>query len=362
MAQFYKRGKGWTARMQWTDDKGKRHTKSKSAFRTKALAQRWASENQVQLNNGIAIDHDVALCDYFHRWITTYKKDKVATITYKRYLYTEKALQDFFGNQKLKTIKRSNYQEFINQYGATHAPETVHKVNAIIRSCIKSAILDDLCHKDFTQRVELTANHNKEQNVDYLNLTEIQKLVVATKQGLQPGFTSRYMILTAIYTGMRLSEIQALTWKDIDFLHATISINKSWDMFTRNFKPTKNKSSKRIIKVNRELLDILRQLRQHTQSNMVFLNQYGTIPTSNAVNKTLRSLLSNLSIHRRGFHFHSLRHSHVALLLANGIDIYAISKRLGHSSTATTSKIYAYLIDEYKDETDKQITKALSSL
>ena len=50
------------------------------------------------------------------------------------------------------------------------------------------------------------------------------------------------------------------------------------------------------------------------------------------------------------------------LLLANGIDIYAISKRLGHSSTATTSKIYAYLIDEYKDETDKQITKALSSL
>lgn len=362
MAQFYKRGRGWTARIQWTDDKGKRHTKSKSAFRTKLLAQKWASENQVQLDNGVAIDRDVALCDYYHQWMTIYKKDKVAVVTYNRYLYTEQALKKFFSDQKLKSIKRSDYQEFINDYGSTHAPETVHKVNAIIRSCVKSAILDDLCRKDFTQRVELTANHDKEQSVDYLNLTEIRKLVKAVKQHLQPGFTSRYMILTAIYTGMRLSEIQALTWKDINFIRQTIMINKSWNASTSDFKPTKNESSKRTIKVNRELLDILWQLKQRTQSNMVFLNQYGTIPTSNAVNKTLRSLLNSLDIHRKGFHFHSLRHSHVALLLANGIDIYAISKRLGHSSTATTSKVYAYLIDEYKDETDKQITKALSDL
>lgn len=362
MAQFYKRGKGWTARIQWTDDQGKRHTKSHSGFRTKLLAQQWASESQVQLDHGVAIDRDVALTDYYHQWITTYKQDKVTTITYNRYLYTEQAIKDFFGQQKLKAIKRSDYQRFINEYGANHAPETVHKVNAIVRSCVKSAILDDLCHKDFTQRVELTANRDREVSVDYLNLTEIKKLVRAARQKLRPGFTSRYMILTAIYTGMRLSEIQALTWKDIDFLHATITVNKSWNTSTCEFKPTKNESSKRTIKINPELLTILKGLRQHTQSNLVFLNQYGTIPTSNAVNKTLRSLLKALDIHRNGFHFHSLRHSHVALLLANGVDIYAISKRLGHSNTATTSRVYAYLIDEYKDKTDQQIISALSGL
>ncbi len=95
---------------------------------------------------------------------------------------------------------------------------------------------------------------------------------------------------------------------------------------------------------------------------MVFLNQYGTIPTSGAVNHTLRALLADLNITKRNFHFHSLRHSHVALLLANGIDIYAISKRLGHSNIKTTANTYAYLIDEYKDKTDQQIITALSSL
>ena len=92
------------------------------------------------------------------------------------------------------------------------------------------------------------------------------------------------------------------------------------------------------------------------------MNAFGDIPTSNAVNKTLKSLLKGLGIHRKGFHFHSLRHSHVALLLAHGVDLYAISKRLGHSSTATTSKIYAYLIDEYRDKTDQQIVNVLDNI
>lgn len=89
------------------------------------------------------------------------------------------------------------------------------------------------------------------------------------------------------------------------------------------------------------------------------MTQFGTIPTSNAVNKVLRNLLTELNINRENFHFHSLRHSHVALLLANGIDLYAISKRLGHSDIRTTSNTYAYLIDEYKKKTDNKITSAL---
>lgn len=95
---------------------------------------------------------------------------------------------------------------------------------------------------------------------------------------------------------------------------------------------------------------------------MVFMTQFGTIPTSNAVNKMLRQLLDKLGIHRENFHFHSLRHSHVALLLAKGVDIYPISKRLGHSDIRTTMNTYAYLIDEYKGKTDDKIVNALNQL
>ena len=170
------------------------------------------------------------------------------------------------------------------------------------------------------------------------------------------------MILLAIYTGMRLSEIQALTWNDINLQTGTIDINKSWNARERHFKPVKTASSKRIIRVNRSILQIIASLSHGSTSNLVFINQFGEVPTSNAVNKKLRSLLKELKIHRRNFHFHSLRHSHVALLLADGIDIYTISKRLGHSNTTTTSEVYAYLIDEYKQKTDERIINALSRL
>lgn len=364
MATYFKRSSKWSAKVRWLDNEGKRHSKSKSGFATKVLAKQWATEMESELNKGVEIGKEISLIDYYDNWVKTYKENKLADITLDRYQYTSDALRDFFHDEKIKSITRVKYQKFINHYGSTHAPTTVKKVNSIIRACVKSAILDDYLYKDFTQRVELTANKDKVVKVDYLNLKEIHQLLTAATDKIEhrPGFTSRFMIVTAIYTGMRLAEIQALTWNDIDWLHQTININKSWDMKTHDFKPTKTESSNRKIKVNPELLNYLKILQDNRQSNLVFMNQYKSIPTSNAVNKTLRSLLESLNIVRRNFHFHSLRHSHVALLLANGIDLYAISKRLGHSNISITANTYAYLIDEYQSKTDKQIITALSRI
>lgn len=361
MAQFVKRGKGWQARISWTDSFGKRHFKNKQGFKTKTLAQKWAVDNQNQLNQGVQLDRTISLSDYFKYWVKTYKAPIVSDVSMVRYRTVEKNIYEFFGNTSIKDIDRAMYQNFINNYGATHAPSSVQKVNGFIRASVQSAILDDYLIKDFTQGVALVANKGKIRNVQYLNVKEIKKLLNSASEHLSPHFTSRYMIITAIYTGMRLSEIQALTWNDIDFLHQTININKSWDSIKQEFKDTKNKSSVRSIPVNKKLLDILSQL-QTNNSTMVFIDQYHTIPTSGAVNNTLRNLLKEMNINKRNFHFHSLRHSHVALLLADGIDIYAISKRLGHSNITTTANTYAYLIDEYKAKTNRQIINALNAL
>mgnify|MGYP002730548512 CR=1 FL=1 len=89
------------------------------------------------------------------------------------------------------------------------------------------------------------------------------------------------------------------------------------------------------------------------------LIQYGTISSSNAVNKTLRSLLKDCGLDKKNYHFHSLRHTHVAYLLAQGIDLYTISKRLGHSDMTITAKRYAYLL---KDCNKKQNNKSSMQL
>ena len=361
MASYRKTSTGWGVRVSWRDADGELKQKYKAGFKTKNEARLYAIsfENDVA-NNNVDV-REVSFADYFDEWFQLYKENKVSQVTANRYRIISRELHHAFEKINIKKVDRRKYQKFINSYGADHAPETVKKLNSIVRACVKSAVYDDLIKKDFTQNVSLTWDKSREITVDYLNISEIKTLINHTQSKLDPHFTSRYMILTAIYTGARLGEIQALTWKDINFNWRTISINKSWDALNNKFKPTKTEGSTRIIRVNDDLLDILQQL-QHNDSNMVFVNQYGTIPTSNAVNKTLRQLMADCNVNRQGFHFHSLRHSHVAYLLSQGADLYAISKRLGHTDMTTTSKRYAYLIDEYKAKSDDLIESLLDNL
>lgn len=366
MASYSKRFGKWQARIFWVDSTGTRHRKTKNGFATKLEARQWANEAQVNASKGVKVDEEISLYDYYQDWYRKYKEPKLRAYASKAwYKNVGNTINNNFGKVKLKAITRSQYQGFINEYAKEYSLASVKKANGIIRQCIKSAILDGLIIRDFTQNITLNGNKDKEVHVDYLNTAEIKSLLAEAKTARRRYhlYTSRYMIVTAIYTGMRLSEIQGLTWKDIDFLHKTITINKSWDALNKTFKPTKNKSSNRVIAMNNDLAKVLMELRQRSHSKtMVFEGFMGTVPTTDAVNHSLHTMLDFLGIKRKNFHFHSLRHSHVAILLANGVDIYAISKRLGHSNISTTTEIYAYLIDEYKKESDQKITTALEKL
>ena len=250
---------------------------------------------------------------------------------------------------------------FITDYGKHHAKSTVSKYNSLIHACVKDAIYDGVIAKDFVQNTNIVFNRKKTRVIDYLSIDEMNRLVNYILKTKNPNFTSKYMILLAIYTGARLGELQALTWKDINFNFKTISITKSWHEGLQKFKDTKNESSKRIIRVNESVLTVLKDLKLKNK-DMVFKNQYSTVPTSSGVNKTLRECLKACEIDKPSFHFHSLRHTHVAFLLSKGIDLYIISKRLGHSDISTTSRVYSYLIDEYKMKSDNEIESALSTI
>lgn len=362
MANYMKRGNKWQARITWRDGNGKLHQKSKSGFATKQQARQYAVKLENNKNDGLEVLQDPTFSNYYQSWYRTYKKNVVSDNTKRHYILVGKLIARFFKKEKLKKIQRQRYQQFINWYGKDHAPESVKKVRTITRACIKSAVLDGVIFKDFTQNVEMVANKSKAMNVEYLSLSELAKLTRAVLEGRRSIYTSRYMILAAIYTGARLSELQALTWKDIDYLHHTITINKAWDnLHGGGFTTTKNESSVRTIRVNSELLNVLSELKQN-DSTMVFMTHRGEIPTSNAVNKTLRRIMKDNNIEKKDFHFHSLRHSHVAYLLSQGVDLYAISKRLGHSSMVVTGKIYAYLIDEYRAKMDDKIEEKLGKI
>lgn len=354
---------GWYGYVNYRDSSGKRRQKKvKGYFKLKREAQEAAEHLKFEMDKSNIDLVDVSFTDYYRKWVELYKANKIHSHS-ARYQY--KLVGDkigmYFHQKKLKDIRRSDYQAFINWYGANHSYESVRKLKGFCNTCIQYAVDDGIINKNFTNNVEIVYDNSHTRKVEYLSndeLTRLKKMIVSK---LDHRYTSRYMILTAIYTGMRKAEIQALTWNDIDFLHSTISINKSWDEKEKTFKSTKTDSSNRVIRVNRELLKHLEDLKVNN-STMVFRTIFGTIPTSNALNTCLHKVMKEAKISKRGFHFHSLRHVHVAFLIGQGVDIYAISKRLGHANVNITLKVYAYLIDEYRTKNDNLIVKKLANI
>ncbi|WP_225349691.1 tyrosine-type recombinase/integrase [Ligilactobacillus hayakitensis] len=110
------------------------------------------------------------------------------------------------------------------------------------------------------------------------------------------------------------------------------------------------------------MLNVLNELKTTNNRKLVFKTKQGTLAHPNSVNATLKKALNNLHINRPGFHTHSLRHTHVALLLSQGGDIFAISKRLGHSDVGTTTKYYAYLVHEYAEMENRKTINAFKGL
>ena len=360
MASYRKLKSGWKVTISQRDENGKLRQTSKQGFATKLEARRYAATIEQDIDGVKKAKQDILFLDYYDQWVDTYKRPKVQAGTLQRFKSVRNLIEKYFDGVKIQNVTRADYQQFLNQIGQKYAKSTMHSITKTIKGCVKSAIVDEVITKDFTQRTEAVYNRDRGLNVDYLTVEEIKKLVETIKNSLNPKHPIPYVILTAIYTGMRLGEITALEWSDIDFDKQTISITKSWSPAIYSTKAPKNDSSNRTIAVNKFLLSTLLQLKSNGH-DMIFKTPNG-MPFSGSVNSSLRSFLKKAGIDRPGYHFHSLRHSHVAYLLSKDVDLYAISKRLGHRDMTITAKVYAYLIDEYKEKQDQQIIKAIDEI
>lgn len=321
-----------------------------------------AKKKEVELSRGSDVDLlGMSFADYYHYWFNTFKKNTVSLGRQRNYLHTGELIKDFFKDKRPNEIRRSDYQVFLNQYGKDHAKSTVEKVAGACRAAVRSAIDDDIITKDFTKNTKLVYNKAHERKVEYLSEAELRRFKAVLLSDMDRHNTGRFMILTAIYTGMRKQEVQALTWNDIDFDNRTITIDKAWNDQEKNIKSTKTENSNRTIPVNPELLRYLKLLRENG-SDKVFANKFGSLATSSALSKLIRSILKKAKIEKKGFAFHSLRHVHVAYLLSKGVDIAAISKRLGHANVTITLNRYAYMMEELKARNDEKIVNELSDL
>lgn len=366
---IYKAKNGtWFVNKSWTNEQGIRKYKTKRGFKTKREAQEYELKLLNQIANGIDVFTNPIFADYFDQWVETYKgtlkhpHGSIRPNTLREYLLDSKRIHQGFGQTKLKQINRLSYQNFINEFGSNHSKITVTKLHNHIKASVNTAIEAGLITQNFTKGIVLHYNPNKKRKVTYLEDHEIKRLLHYLIAHRHPNSSGSYMIITILYTGLRESEAAGLTWDCVDFDNLTLTINKSWDYKAKDYGPTKNYSSNRIIGISKRLAEILKELQANHPTKVFWSQSYQTIPQSHSLINTLRHALKELNIEAPGVQIHSLRHSQVALLLNANINLYDIAQRLGHSEITTTQKIYAYEFKKHKALINRQISTALDQL
>lgn len=368
MASFVKRGKTWqftVSRMVNGESKPIR----KGGFATKKAAQIAAAEVDAKLNKGLnPIVKLEPIDDYFDNWLNLYKSNNTKA-TIRHYSNTLKIIKEYFGNTPIQHIKKSDYQSFLNKFGKTKSKETVKKVNAQIRACVRDAVDEGIIYSDFTRNAKLSGIDPKKSEEKYINYDECKKLSTALCNVLETEHRRvYYILLLALKTGMRFAEIIALTRNDFNFVNSTITINKTigyTSSFEEGYNKTKTVSSNRTIKVDQTTMAIFKKFFKETPENihqLVFYNPESKykVFSNTGVNKALKKLLAELKIDE--ISIHGLRHTHASILFYKGISIQYISERLGHADVDTTIRIYTHLIKELRQEDENKSLEILAAL
>lgn len=165
-------------------------------------------------------------------------------------------------------------------------------------------------------------------------------------------------------TGLRISELQALTWEDVDFEKKAVQVNKS--MFYQNknnwqINPTKTFSSNRKIYLDDTTIKALSLWKNHQKKlgKISFVFSYNCLP----VTKTM--LANSMKKHGemagvKSIRIHDLRHSHASLLLSLGMNDLELKNRLGHADIQTTLGVYSHLRPSAMKEVADKLEGVLS--
>ena len=181
------------------------------------------------------------------------------------------------------------------------------------------------------------------------------------------------MIYTEIYTGARAGELAAFEWADIDFDKARITISKSLQhlhsLGTYEKEP-KTISGNRTITVPVSVLDILASHRKEQaehrllygqdweNTNKVFTSQNGGLIYPHLPSHKFQRFIKKYDL--PPLTFHQLRHTNASFLIASGVDLLTVSKRLGHAKPSITSDMYGHLISEAEREASNKLEKMLT--
>ena len=199
-----------------------------------------------------------------------------------------------------------------------------------------------------------------EKKVECFSMSEQKKI----EQYILNNENTRFFgVLLCLYTGLRIGELLALEWTDIDMSKGELRVTKTCHygkdengVFGRITDIPKTQSSIRNIPIPKQLMPHLRVAKKKSRSTHIVSNGSNLI-SIRSYQRSFSTLLKKLNIPHRGFH--SLRHTFATRALECGMDIKTLSEILGHKNPTVTLNRYAHSMMEHKKEMMNKLGKLL---
>lgn len=341
---------------------GKRMRKKKRGFKTQKEAKQWHDEYLAK-HSQKAIFHSATMTVglFLEKYFIPDYKNRVRERTFLTFKSKLKRLK-YFQKMKLVDVKPMHIKQWHN---------------ILLDEGLSNNYLKDL-HQTMKEVFDMA----KTLGVIYDNPAKIAKNVSRTKKKVDFWTKDEFELFIATFrkddvvehlkymtclflfmTGLRIGEMQALRWEDIDFENKSFIVNKSMFYQNRNtwqITDTKTTSSNRLIYLDEMTINELKEWRKHQKAigTIDFIFSYNCMPiTKTMLTKAIKDHSECAGVKR--IRIHDLRHSHASLLLSLGSNDLELKNRLGHGSIQTTLGVYAHLrptaMKEVADKLEGQI-------
>lgn len=331
-------------------------------------------ENQQEIN----IKENIKLNDWYDKWMNVYKYNIIRDNTKRQYNQVyHKNISPYLGNFYIKDITQLQIRELIKKLDKQgYEYETKNKVRIILLDMFNKAMIDEFVRKNPAKGISV--KRNVEKDVQVLSVEDQCDFFNCCKGTFYDNF-----FVIALNTGMRIGELAALRWEDIDFEKKVINVTRTlvYQKYdndtckTFHFELPKTRTSLRSIPINKQCEISLKK--QYVQKNVVknksyskkvdkqfedllFTTKFNTPLNSQIICDAIKKIIDEINLTRdaidemEAFSCHCFRHTFATRCFEAGIKPKTVQGYLGHATLQMTMDLYTSVLKEHQmTEMDK---------
>jgi integrase len=371
--KLQKRGASWRLRYDLPPDpSGARQRRSATFTGTKAEAQAQAAKLLANIANGVDIDPSlVTVAEHLRAWLSGPHGLSAKTVERYRDLAEHQVIPHLGGLtlQKLRPAHVADWHAALLKSGGQDSrplsPRTTGHAHRVLHRGLEIALSRELVVRNVASVIAPPKVADVE--VKALKADQVALVLEALK-----GHWLEPIAILALTTGARRGEILPLAWSALDLQRGSMTIERSLEQ-TRaglSFKAPKTRSGRRHVSLPAIAIEALKAHRIHqlemrvrlglgkpNGDTLVFTTPDGGLMPPNNLSRDWAIFVKARKLPR--ISFHSLRHSHVSMLISSKLDPVSVARRVGHASPTTTMRTYAHLWREADDAAAHAIDAAL---